>query len=251
MNDSIDQNVYEDLHARVNDGDNGRYGINNPLERLDSSRDQIVLAWDQDEPLMINTDLNTCQQCGSKMRNAGGKQECKDKRCDKCGWSVTKDGFPTLVNLDHAYPNGNPNDDMNKVSMDKVSMEAVPGYTTEKHRLNEEAHMYRSRTPDVSVQVANPKNYNRLATDDDLLEDFNGGVISNIARYIALVIFAGRVMSFNNSGRMPPTWQLLLELCMACCFPWVYVILVLLMYSQYYDQGEINITKDINLIVKG
>jgi hypothetical protein len=246
MNDSIDQNVYENLHARVNDGDNGRYGINNPLERLDSSRDQIVLAWDQDEPLMINTDLNTCQQCGSKMRNAGGKQECNDKRCDKCGWSVTKDGFPTLVNLDHAYPNANPNGDM-----DKATGEAVPGYTTEQHRLNEEAHMYRSRTPDTSVQIANPQNHNRLATDDDLLEGFDGGIISNLGTYIALVIFAARVMSFNNSGRMPPMWQLVLELCTACFFSWVYVILVALMYSQYYDQGEIVITKDINLIVKG
>lgn len=242
MNDSIDQNVYEDLHVRVNDGDNGLYGINGPLERLDQSRNQVVLAWDQDEPLMINTDLNTCQQCGTKMRNIGGKQECKDKRCDKCGWSVVRDGFPSLVNLDHAYPRGSPNGDM-----DKATGESVPGYTTEQHRLNEEAHMYRSRTPDASVRVADPENYDRLASDDDLVEDFDGKLVSNLGTYIALVIFTARVISFNSTGRMPPMWQLVLELCLACYFSWVYVIFVVLMYAQNPGDEQLVINKTFQL----
>lgn len=242
MNDSIDQNVYEDLHARVNDGDNGLYGINHPLERLNSSRNQVVLAWDQEEPLLIHTDLKTCQQCGSNMRNKGGEKECKAKRCDKCGWSVMRDGFPALVKLDHGYPM--PAD----ADVDKHSGEVVPGYTTQIRYMNQLAHKHRRKTPDVTVSVGEPDNQHRLLgmgnivdekqldgmvdENGELIENMDGNKVAFISIQLVLLLIALALWSYRvfnvRKGELSGL-QIMLELCVAVYYPICYIPVVLIL----------------------
>jgi hypothetical protein len=245
MNDSIDQNVYEDLHARVNDGDDGLYGINNPLERLNSSRNQVVLAWDQAEPLLIHTDLKTCQQCGSKMRNAGGKKECDEKRCDKCGWSVMRDGFPALVKLDHGYPSPTEGD------VDPNTGEFVPGYTTQIRWMNQLAHKHRRETPDVSVEVGGGENQHRLLgmgnivnekdldgmTEQDIVENFEGqttlGTIYAISYCLAIALLIYRMIKLYENQQFG---RMLSESLVFCCFPYVYFIYAIVMLIIEKDE---------------
>jgi hypothetical protein len=239
MNDSIDQNVYEDLHARVNDGDDGKYGIRHPHEQLDSSRNQIVLAWDQAQPLLIHTDLKTCQQCGSKMRNKGGKKECKAKRCDACGWSVKEDGYPALIKLDHAYPFGDVEGDI-----DPDTGEAVPGYTTSIRLMNELAHKHRAESPDDTVRISDPENAYRLIDDgEDDIENFDAKdrmmiKISMLISLIGLALFVYRMVKFNQEGKGVSAVQIIFELCLVCYLPIIYIPVVLFMLFKAEDEAK-------------
>lgn len=249
MSDSIDQTAYDDLHARVNDNDDGLYGINHPLERLDSSRNQVVLAWNQEEPLMIHTDLKTCQLCGSKMRNEGGKKECKAKRCDKCGWSVKRDGYPALVKLEHSYPTPEKGD------IDSTTREVVPGYTSQIHWMNQLAHKHRQETPDVSVDITEPEYQHRLLgmgniVDEDQLDGMTEDTVENMDGYqvwmisfhsllfmIALALWSYRVFVVSK-GQMS-VLQILLELCLVVYFPICYIpIVMVLMFAKPGKQLE-------------
>lgn len=235
----IDQVTYGELHARVNDGTDGAYGTTHPLERLDSSRNQVVLAWGKDEPLLIHTDLKTCQMCGTNMRNPGGKEECVAKRCDTCGWSIVKDGFPALVKLDHAYPTGRADGDI-----DPRTGEAVPGYMAEIGRLNEEAHKARTVTPDAAISVNDAKNKFRLAADSltdeerKVVEGMNGqaasGTIYAIGSLLALAVFAYRVMTIPDMSGV----QAVCELLLACCASWIYVVIVVLLMATQKQKSQ-------------
>jgi hypothetical protein len=214
MCDSMDQNTYSDLHARVNDGD-----MSDPT--LDASRNQIVLAWDQDEPLLINQDLKTCQQCGTNMRNVGGKEECDDKKCDKCGWSVQRHGLPSLVKLDHSY---NPKN--RKVT-------TPSGYAEQRDYMNMLAHKYRSKTPDTTVAITDEANLNRLGEYDDLsdvekkeiMEKFGNGqgmyTVYGAVTIAAIVLLMYRFATMGVQN-MPPG-QIIIELCLAIFFPVIYI----------------------------
>jgi hypothetical protein len=261
MNDSIDQNVYEDLHARVNDGDDGKYGINHPLERLNSSRNQVVLAWDQDEPLLIHTDLKTCQQCGSKMRNKGGEKECRKKMCDKCGWSVVKNGFPALVKLDHGYPE--PKDG----TVDPHTGEIIPGYTQQIRWMNQLAHKHRRKTPDVSVRVGGGDNQHRLLgmgnivdekdldgmTEKEVLEHMNGDPRYNaVFGLIALLAVALFIYRMVYSGANMSWVQIVIELCMALYLAPIYFILVIIMMTREGDSRDVSIFgRQENIVYRG
>ena len=225
--DDIDQVAYGQLNAKVNDSTDSAYGTADPLEELDVTRNQVVLAWGKDEPLLIHTDLKTCQMCGNNMRNPGGSEECVAKRCDTCGWSVVKDGFPALVKLDHAYPTGRVDGDV-----DPRTGEAVPGYTAEIGRLNEEAHMARTVTPDATVAITDAENEYRLAADDPaVVEAMNGrtasGALYAVGTLLAIAVFAYRVMTLDMSAP-----QAVCEFLLACCFSWVYVIVVVLIMAN-------------------
>jgi hypothetical protein len=247
MNDSIDQNVYEDLHARVNDGDDGLYGINHPLERLTSSRNQVVLAWDKAEPLLIHTDLKTCQQCGSKMRNAGGKKECDEKRCDKCGWSVMRDGFPALVKLDHGYPMPAEGD------IDPNTGEVVPGYTTQIRWMNQLGHKHRRKTPDASVAVGGDENQHRLlgmgnivdekdldGMTEDMVENMNGGqtttvgMIYGISYSLAVAFLIYRMLKLYDEGERGG--RMASEALLFCLMPYVYLIYAIVIIIMERDE---------------
>lgn len=243
MNDSIDQNVYEDLHARVNDGDDGLYGINHPLERLNSSRNQVVLGWDQAEPLLIHTDLRTCQLCGSKMRNEGGEKECKKKRCDKCGWSVMRNGFPALVKLDHAYPRRGT---FKSDEIDPNTGEVIPGYTTQIGYMNQLAHKRSNKTPDVSVIVTEPENQHRLLgmgniVDDNQLEHLDATQVYLISMHSVLVVIALALWIYRVFVRYPgqmSALQILCELCLVCYFPVCYIPIILVLMFAVSDTGK-------------
>lgn len=249
MNDSIDQNVYDNLHARVNDGDDGLFGTTNSLEQLDSSRNQIVLGWAQAEPLLIHTDLKTCQLCGSKMRNEGGEKECKNKRCSECGWSVMRHGFPALVKLDHAYPRREVDE------IDPTTGEVVPGYTTQIRYMNQLAHKHRRKTPDVSVLVAEPENQHRLLgmgnivdenqldgmSTEEMVENLDATQVWLLTVHSMLFMIAFALWIYRVFVKYPgqmSVLQILCELCLVCYYPICYIPIILVLMFAVSDTGR-------------
>lgn len=260
MNDSIDQTAYNgDLYARVNDGDKGEYAINHPLEKLGCDRDHVVLSWDKDEPLLIHTDLKTCQMCGNRMRYVTEK-DCEAKRCESCGWSVMKNGFPSLVKLPHEYLRLVKGGKDVSFDIDPTTGEVIPSRTSEIKRFNELGHMHRKITPDATVSIGDCKSYDRLPEaaaeghamkkaggivddddelDEEVIEGLSGGqtagIVFGVGGLIALAVFIYRVV--QNGSTMSGV-QIVIELCAACCFSWLYVIVICIMMAMGSGQPQ-------------
>lgn len=217
---SIDLNVYDDLKSKV-----------------DGSSNQIVLSWNVEEPLLINTDLKVCQQCGSGLSLLKEDDIDKDKcpkSCDRCGWSVTKNGFPALVKLDHQYP---------------TSEIDVDGFGAEQSRLDRASHMMRQSSPDLTNRIADGEGLDldsNVDVDVDVnVEGFDVGLTMNVGRteagismnlgaVLALAIFAYRMAMLKD--KISPV-QVVLELCMACFLSWVYIVVaVYLIWAE--SQGK-------------
>lgn len=256
MNDSIDLNVYSDLHARVNDNN---YGITNSLEKLDSSRDQKIVLLGYSRNKDASPLIKTCQQCGIIEMN---KKECKTKKhCNSCDWPVMKNGFPSAAELDPIYPINNINDvdnididnidvdnidvdniDVDTVSIDTLSSEIVPGYTSQIDYMNQLAHKHRTKTPDITIALHNSKD---LFDDErNTIERFNDSdYYVGITFWSAVYISAIALLVFRLSSISPrmTAGQIIIEMCLALYFPIIYFIYIGAITCAYMNNMSDNI----------
>jgi len=99
---------------------------------------------------------------------------------------------------------------------------------------------------DGYAELSNPTNITTVSSDKvERVEAMSGGRaviaynIYTLGVVIALLLFFYRVLDAQQRGVVFPTWQIILEMCLAFYFSWGYVVIVVMLYMNTNKMIEI------------